>query len=106
MKTTKFMFFIIILSVTLKVFALQSTISNESHQVVSPKVVKLDINNCKIDDLMTIDGISKSKAKNIISYRDAHGKFESLSEIKLVKGFKRLSAANLKQLENFLYIKV
>ena len=114
MKVIKFMLFAILISVVLKGFAASSNANKaidhyisktESQKIYSENKTKLDINSCSIEDLQSIEEISKTKAKNIISYRKVHGKFKSLSEIKLVKGFKRLSEKNLKNLENYLYIK-
>ena len=47
---------------------------------------KVNINTCTIDELITLDGIGETKAKNIISYRKNNGFFSSIEDIKNVEG--------------------
>lgn len=47
---------------------------------------KININTSSESELTTIIGIGESKAKAIISYRNEHGKFESIKDIKNVSG--------------------
>ena len=67
--------------------------------VKTPQTVRkdkvIDINKADIDELTEIPGIGLSTAKNIVEYRRTHGKFNSIEEIKNVKGigegkFKRI----------------
>lgn len=55
-----------------------------------PKVnnneLKISINTSNIESLIMIPGIGESTAKKIIEYRDEFGFFNSLEEIKNVKG--------------------
>ena len=55
-----------------------------------PKVnndeIKISINTSNIESLIMIPGIGESTAKKIIEYRDEYGFFNSLEEIKNVKG--------------------
>jgi competence protein ComEA len=46
----------------------------------------MDINSASYDDLVSSRLISPGLGKNIISYRDEHGPFRSLEELKEVKG--------------------
>lgn len=46
----------------------------------------LDINTATKADFVKVKGIGEKKAENIIAYREAHGKFASLEELKKVKG--------------------
>ena len=48
--------------------------------------VKVNINTCTIDELVTLDGIGEVKAQNIINYRKANGFFSSIEDIKNVEG--------------------
>ncbi|MBQ8892640.1 MAG: helix-hairpin-helix domain-containing protein [Bacilli bacterium] len=47
---------------------------------------KININSASCDMLMTLPKIGSVKANAIINYRDANGKFNSIEEIKQVKG--------------------
>ncbi len=46
----------------------------------------ININTATADQLQTLPGIGESKAKQIISYREANGEFPSLEDIKNVPG--------------------
>ena len=46
----------------------------------------LDINTASAEEFIKVKGIGEKKAERIISYRDEHGKFNSIDELKNVKG--------------------
>ena len=46
----------------------------------------VDINNADIEELKTLSGIGVAMAQRIIEYRDSHGAFKSIDEIKNVRG--------------------
>lgn len=48
--------------------------------------ILIDINTCTVDDLLAINGIGKAKAEAIINYRNEHGNFNSIDEVKNVSG--------------------
>ncbi len=52
------------------------------------EVKKVSINTADIDELTTLPGVGEALAKRIIEYRQTHGLFQKLSDIKLVKGIK------------------
>ncbi|XP_054753498.2 serine/arginine-rich splicing factor 4-like [Lytechinus pictus] len=47
---------------------------------------QLDLNTCTVDDLESIDGLTRPLAKRIISYRNREGQFNTISELSKVKG--------------------
>lgn len=66
----------------------QNPVTNYEENPISieegPKIIS--INSASASDFETLPGIGKVKAEAIIAYRDAHGGFTSLEEIKEVKG--------------------
>jgi len=56
----------------------------------------ININKAGIDDFTQIDGIGKGKAANIIKYREDNNGFNSLEELKEVKGIARKIFNNIK----------
>jgi len=49
-------------------------------------LMAIDINTATKEDLIKIKGIGEKKAERIIQYRKEHGKFNSIDELKNVKG--------------------
>ena len=52
-------------------------------EAVNPK---LNINSAAPEELEELDGIGEAIAQNIVNYRESHGKFSSISELKKVEG--------------------
>lgn len=46
----------------------------------------INLNNCTMEELMSIKGIGESKASAILEYRDYIGGYTSVDEIKNIKG--------------------
>ena len=46
----------------------------------------VDINKADATQLMTLKGVGKKRAEAIIAYRQAHGSFQSVDDLKNVKG--------------------
>ena len=49
---------------------------------------KVNLNTATKEELMTLAGIGESKADSIIKYREEHGKFQSIEDIKQIEGIK------------------
>lgn len=49
---------------------------------------KVNINRADEEELMTLPGIGESKAKSILSYREEHGEFSSVEDLKNITGIK------------------
>ena len=47
---------------------------------------KVDLNRAKIEDLVRLPGIGPALAKSIIKYREQHGPFTAIEELRLVEG--------------------
>jgi len=59
----------------------------------------LDINTATKADFVKVKGIGAKKAERIIAYREAHGKFASIDELKKVKGIGEKIVAEIKSEE-------
>ena len=57
---------------------------------------KVDLNRADKAELMTLPGVGERKAEQIIAYRKAHGKFQSIEEIKNIPGIKEKAFEKLK----------
>ena len=55
----------------------------------------VDLNTASVAELDAVKGISPQKAAAIVAYREQHGPFKSLDELKKVKGFGEKSVAKL-----------
>ena len=49
---------------------------------------EVNLNTATKEELMTLAGIGESKADSIIKYREEHGKFQSIEDIKQIEGIK------------------
>lgn len=73
-------------------------------QPAATQEAKVNINTATMKELMDVKGMSRVKAKNIITYRKKHGNFKSVDDLKLVKGFKKIKQDNLKTIQNQLTV--
>ena len=56
----------------------------------------MDLNACRAEDLDALPGIGPALAERIVAYRDEHGPFRSMDELRKVKGFNKSLSASLK----------
>ena len=57
---------------------------------------KININTASMEELMVLPGVGESKAKSIVEYRKAHGKFGSIEDIMNVSGIKEAMYEKIK----------
>ncbi len=84
----------------------QQSGSNQSHSDASSQEQSgnannsskqgINLNSADKNQLQQLSGIGEKKAAQIISYRQSHGKFKSIEELKNVPGFGDKTFANLK----------
>ncbi len=48
----------------------------------------VNINTADVEELCTLPGVGQARAESILAYRQEHGSFQSVEEIKLVSGIK------------------
>lgn len=95
--------FILVLSLTIYLsrkvevnkYLIKKISSNQSY------TLRVNINSANEQELNNLPGIGPKLAKRIIEYRFTHGSFESLDEIRAVKG---LGAKKFSQIENYLTV--
>ena len=75
----------------------ESNKQDENSKVEEEKTL-VSINTASKEELMTLPGIGESKANNIIKYREEHGKFEHLEDIKKVSGIGDSAYSKIKDL--------
>ena len=57
---------------------------------------RVDLNTADVEELMTLPGIGEARAADIIAYREEHGEFASIEEIKNVSGIKDAAFEKMK----------
>lgn len=57
---------------------------------------RVNLNTATKDELMTLKGIGEARAADIISYREGHGRFESVEDIMKVPGIKDAAFQKIK----------
>jgi len=74
----------------INIYKIDSNLKEEDFQLLIKEKKNsqqsINLNTCSLEELLTIDGLSASKANAIISYREENGKFNSLEDILNIKG--------------------
>lgn len=65
--------------------------------VAFPVFAAVNINTATQSELEAIKGVGPAKAKAIVQYREANGKFKNVDELDNVKGFGKASVDKLKE---------
>ena len=82
-------------------FALKVNANIERVVKVGSSIAQIDINKASYEDLLNAGGIGPSLAEKIITYRASHGTFNSLEELKEIKG---IGAHRVKKLEEIFFV--
>jgi competence protein ComEA len=64
----------------------------------TPATGPLNLNTASEAELLDLPGIGPSRAQAIIAFRDAHGGFQSVSQLLKIKGFGRAMLRRLRPL--------
>lgn len=70
----------------------------------SEEQTKININTASAKELMKVKGLNASKSRAIVAYRKKHGNFKTIEDLANVKGFKKMSADALQNIESQLTI--
>ena len=57
---------------------------------------KVNLNTATREELMTLKGIGEAKADDIIAYRESHGGFQKIEDIKKISGIKNAAFEKIK----------
>ncbi len=76
---------------------MEEAITEVQEQNPAPASTELiNINEANLEQLQTLKGIGATYARRIIDYREAHGDFKSIDELKKVKGIGEKRLENIK----------
>ena len=73
-----------------------TTAATNAVAATQPQTQKVNINTANLASFETIKGLGAKKSQAIITYRDAHGKFKSIDDLKNVPGISNKLLAKIK----------
>ncbi|MFT8413996.1 helix-hairpin-helix domain-containing protein [Oenococcus oeni] len=79
-----------------------NSVSNSSSTNTNASQAQIDINTADLSALQTINGIGEKKAEEIVKYREEHGKFKSIDDLKNISGF---GDKTVEKLNDYVFIK-
>ena len=82
-------------------FALKVNANIERVIKVGSHITQIDINKASYEDLLNVGSIGPGLAKKIMAYRASHGIFNSLEELKEIKG---MGANRVEKLEEIFFV--
>jgi competence protein ComEA len=62
----------------------------------TPSAAPIDLNSASAADLETLPGIGPAKAQQIIAWRERHGRFRRVVDLRRLRGFGRKTVLRLK----------
>ena len=62
---------------------------------------KVNLNTANLSELQTVSGIGQKRAQDILDYREANGKFNSVDDLKNVSG---VGAKTLEKLKEYVTV--
>lgn len=66
--------------------SVSAEVSNAENSMTEEFIYPINLNTATADELTMIKGIGEAKANSIIAYREEHGAFNSVEELKEVDG--------------------
>lgn len=74
---------------------------NKFQKKILPLENSINLNNAKLDELISLPGIGDKTAKAIIAYREKNKRFRNISELLKVKG---IGESKLNKIKKYIYI--
>lgn len=77
------------------------TLTKDTNGTAEQKGNKVNLNKANLSDLQSISGIGQKRAQDILDYREANGKFNSVDDLKNVSG---VGAKTLEKLKEYVTV--
>lgn len=87
--------------------SMQQQTTSSDQQGAATTESKVNLNKATAKELMKVKGINAAKARAIVAYRKKHekdGGFKSVDDLANVKGFKKVNADTMKEIEDQLTV--
>ncbi len=77
------------------------TLTTDTDGTAAQKGNKVNLNKANLSDLQSISGIGQKRAQDILDYREANGKFNSVDDLKNISG---VGAKTLEKLKEYVTV--